>query len=349
MSAETKTRQTGSPQEQLAKKDFETDQMIRWCPGCGDYVILATMQKAFAKMGRSKEEIVCVSGIGCSSRLPYYMDTYGIHSIHGRAAATATGVKLSRPDLSVWVITGDGDCMAIGGNHFIHAARRNMDINMLIFNNKIYGMTKGQASPTTNPGQKTKTTPEGSYENPFSVGELAMGAQATFFARVPDNNPKLMEEVMLRAEQHKGTAIVEILQNCVIFADGIHEEITGKEKKDDNQLLLEHGKPMIWGKEGQFGLRANNMKLEKVNLSAVANGREHADLLVHDATEEEPAMQIALARMKLPEYPIAMGVLREVKAPAFDEYVHSGIEKARSTSKYHSISELFYSGNTWKI
>ncbi len=332
-----------------SKKDFQTDQMIRWCPGCGDYVILSTLQKAFSQLGKPKQDIVCVSGIGCSSRLPYYMDTYGIHSIHGRAAATATGVKLSRPDLSVWVMTGDGDCMAIGGNHFIHAVRRNMDMNIIIFNNKIYGMTKGQTSPTTPMGQKTKTSPDGSYENPFTIGELTIGAQGTFFARVPDNNPKLMEDVIVRAGKHKGTSVIEVLQNCVIFTDGIHEEITGKEQKDDNQLLLEHGKPMIWGKDQKYGLKAKNMHLEKVALGEESNGQEHPDLLKHDAYDDQPELQIALARMQLPDYPVAMGVLREVEAPTFDDLLHDGLKQSRENSKYEKISDLFTSGNTWKI
>lgn len=332
-----------------SKKDFQTDQMIRWCPGCGDYVILSTLQKAFSQLGTPKQDIVCVSGIGCSSRLPYYMDTYGIHSIHGRAAATATGVKLSRPDLSVWVLTGDGDCMAIGGNHFIHAVRRNMDMNIIIFNNKIYGMTKGQTSPTTPMGQKTKTSPDGSYENPFTIGELTIGAQGTFFARVPDNNPKLMEDVIIRAGKHKGTSVIEVLQNCVIFTDGIHEEITGKEQKDDNQLLLEHGQPMIWGKDQKYGLKTKGMHLEKVALGEESNGQDHPDLLKHDAYDDQPELQIALARMQLPDYPVAMGVLREVEAPTFDDLLHSGLKQSRENSKYEKISDLFSSGNTWKI
>lgn len=346
MSAETNIEK-----DILTKKDFQTDQMIRWCPGCGDYVILSSMQKAFSQLGKPRHEIVCVSGIGCSSRLPYYMNTFGIHSIHGRAAATASGVKLSRPDLSVWVITGDGDSMAIGGNHFIHAVRRNMDLNIIIFNNKIYGMTKGQTSPTTPMGQKTKTSPEGSFENPFTIGELTMGAQGTFFARVPDNNPKLMEDVIVRAGKHKGTSVVEVLQNCVIFTDGIHEEITGKDTKDDNQLVLEHGKPMIWGKEKRYGLKLNGMSLEKVALGEgeEGNGRDHPDLLVHDVHHKQPELQIALARMQLPDFPVAMGVLRQVEAPTFDDLLHGSVQQARDNTKHQKVSDLFQSGNTWKI
>ncbi len=247
------------PQElQLTKQDFESDQMVKWCPGCGDHAILKSVANIFPvvgqKMGYKKEDFVVVSGIGCSSRFPYYMNTYGIHGIHGRAAALAMGIKLTNPKLSVWMISGDGDSMAIGGNHFIHIARRNPDINYLMFNNKIYGLTKGQYSPTTPKGQKTKTSPQGTFETPFNPGELAIGARGQFFARVIDTNPKLMQKVFIEAALHHGASIVEILQNCVIYNNKIHALITGRDTKDDNQLILEAGEPMLFGKINPKGL-----------------------------------------------------------------------------------------------
>ena len=328
----------------LTRKDFKSDQAVRWCPGCGDYMILATMQKAFAQMDNAKENFLSVSGIGCSSRITYYLETYGIHSIHGRAIAVSTGAKLANPDLNVWVFTGDGDCMAIGGNHFIHACRRNVDLNIIIFNNKIYGMTKGQSSPTTPTGVKTKTAPEGSYENPFNIGEIAIGAGASFFARVPDNNPKLMEDVMMQAYHHKGTSVIEVLQNCVIFTDGIHEKITGRDTKDDNQIILEHGKPMIFGKESDHSLKIDGMRLEK---TVPENGT--AAPLIHDAEESDPLLHLALAKLHLPDYPVAMGVIRKVESSPFEERVYSAIASAKKRNNLKNTDELFRSGNTWQI
>lgn len=230
-------------------KDFKSDQEVRWCPGCGNHAILASIQKALSELGVPKEKYVFVSGIGCSSRLPYYMNTYGFHGIHGRAAAIATGVKTVNPDLSVWVVTGDGDSLAIGGNHFIHAIRRNIDINIILFNNEIYGLTKGQYSPTSNKGLVTKTSPFGTVEEPFSVGELVIGAKGKFFARTVDNNINLTTEILVEAARHKGTSVVEVLQNCVIFNDGIHDVVTGKDVRDDRTIILRHGEPMLFGKD----------------------------------------------------------------------------------------------------
>ena len=242
----------------LTKKDFTSDQLVKWCPGCGDYAILRAMQNALPTLGKKREDYVFVSGIGCSSRFPYYMNTYGFHSIHGRAPAFATGIKMANPNLSVWQITGDGDGFSIGGNHLIHLLRRNIDINVLLFNNEIYGLTKGQYSPTSRCGTITKSSPQGSLENPFSPGELAIGARGTYFARVTDTSPKYMTEIFIDAENHRGTSFIEILQNCVIFNDGIFSPITSKETRKDAQLILEHGKPMIFGKEGNKGIRLNN-------------------------------------------------------------------------------------------
>ena len=328
----------------LTRKDFVSDQAVRWCPGCGDFMILANMQKAFAQMNHKKEHFLSVSGIGCSSRITYYLDTYGIHSIHGRAIAVATGAKLAKPELNVWVFTGDGDCMAIGGNHFIHACRRNVDLNIIVFNNKIYGMTKGQSSPTTPVGLKTKTAPEGSYETPFNIGEVAIGSGATFFARVPDNDHALMADVMMQAYHHKGTSVIEVLQNCVIFTDGIHEQIPGKDTKDENQVILEQGKPMIFGKDKNKGLRVNGMKLEKANLQ---NGSD--DVLVHDATEYDSLMHLALAKMQFPHNPVAMGVIRKTESTSYEKSVHSAIEREKNRTPFKNTADLFRSGNTWDI
>jgi len=328
----------------LTRKDFASDQNVRWCPGCGDYMILANMQKTFAQMDHAKEDFLSVSGIGCSSRITYYLDTYGIHSIHGRAIAVASGAKLANPNLNVWVSTGDGDCMAIGGNHFIHACRRNIDLNIIIFNNKIYGMTKGQSSPTTPEGTKTKTAPEGDYENTFNIGEVALGAGATFFARVPDKDPKLMEQVMMEAYRHKGTSVIEVLQNCVIFTDGIHEQITGKDTKDDNQLILEHGKPMVFGKDQQYGLKLEGMRLKKAPYDA-----NDSTFLKHDAHEKDTALQLALAKLELPDFPVSMGVIRKAERPSFDTTVHDRIAVVRERSTFENTSDLFRSGNTWDI
>ncbi|MCK4360723.1 MAG: 2-oxoacid:ferredoxin oxidoreductase subunit beta, partial [Bacteroidales bacterium] len=251
---------------ELTKEDFVSDQMVKWCPGCGDHAILSSMEKVFPKLGIRKEDFVVVSGIGCSSRFPYYMNTYGIHGIHGRAAAIASGVKIANPELSVWMITGDGDCLAIGGNHFIHVVRRNLDINIVLFNNKIYGLTKGQFSPTTPKGVKTKTSPLGTIEIPFNPGELVIGAQGTFFARVTDSNPKMMVDVLFEAARHNGTSVVEILQNCVIFSNKIHDLITSKETKENNQLHLKHGEPMLFGKQKDKGIILRGTNLEVVKL-----------------------------------------------------------------------------------
>jgi len=328
----------------LTRQDFASDQAVRWCPGCGDYVILANMQKAMAEMGTPKENFLSVSGIGCSSRITYYLDTYGIHSIHGRALAVASGAKLANPDLNVWVFTGDGDCLAIGGNHFIHACRRNIDLNVVIFNNKIYGMTKGQSSPTTPPGVKTKTAPGGSFENTFNVGELAIGSGATFFARVPDNNHKLLEEVMLEANKHTGISVIEVLQNCVIFTDGIHELITGKDTKDDNQVVCRHGEPILFGKETLYGLKLNGMKLTKEPYDENDPG-----FITHDALESDSTLQLALARMELPGFPVAMGILRRAEKSSYSTVMREDMEQMRKSSKFKTVHDLYHSGNTWEV
>ena len=325
-------------------KDFASDQEIRWCPGCGDYAILRAVQKAMPEIGKKREDVVFISGIGCSSRFPYYMDAYGFHSIHGRAPALATGVKLANPHLSVWQITGDGDALAIGGNHFIHAIRRNINLNILLFNNRIYGLTKGQFSPTTDLGHKTKSSPQGTIDNPFNPGELVIGASGRFFARVPDTNPKVMTEIFLEAEKHQGTSVVEIMQNCVIFNDKVFAEYTDKEVRADNILHVEQGKPMIFGKESNQGLVLNGFKLEQVTIGE--NGITEADILVHDAREEDSTLHMMLAKLQMP---IVTGVIRDVPDATFDMRMQRQIEETEQSSKFKSVNDLFNSGETWEI
>ena len=325
-------------------KDFASDQEVRWCPGCDDYVILRSMQKALPEMGVKKEDVVFISGIGCSSRFPYYIDSYGMHSIHGRAPAIASGVKLANPDLSVWVITGDGDSLAIGGNHFIHVLRRNLDLNIILFNNEIYGLTKGQFSPTSLIGQKTKTSPYGNTQPPFSPGELALGAQARFFARIGGNTPKEMTQLFIDAEKFKGTSLIEVLQNCPIFNDGCYANITDKAVRADKQILLEHDKPMIFGKERDKGLVLNGLKLEVVTIGK--NGVTESDLLVHDAKEPDSTLHSMLVRL---EYPVATGIIRAVEELTFEEREEALTKEVKANSKFTKTDDLFFSGETYEV
>jgi len=325
-------------------KDFKSENEVRWCPGCGDYAIMNAIQRVMAEMGIAHKDFAVISGIGCSSRFPYYMSTYGFHTIHGRATAVASGVRCANPDLNVWVITGDGDSMAIGGNHFIHLVRRNLDITVLLFNNQIYGLTKGQYSPTTPMGKITKTSPFGTIEHPFNPGELVLGSQGTFFARVADNSPKQMTEVMYAASQHKGTAIIEILENCVIFADKAHARITSRETRDDNQLWLEHGKPMLFGAEMKKGIRLNGTTLEVVTLGE--NGVTLQDILVHDQHTDDPALHLLLAEMKAP---VAMGVLRSVEAPTYEDLLEEQIATQHTSHPVQSIEDVMNSGDVFDI
>ncbi|MEN8249511.1 MAG: 2-oxoacid:ferredoxin oxidoreductase subunit beta [Bacteroidota bacterium] len=325
-------------------KDFASSQEVKWCPGCGDYAILRSVQKAMPEIGVKKEDVVFVSGIGCSSRFPYYMDTFGFHGIHGRAPALASGVKLANPDLCVWQITGDGDALAIGGNHFIHAIRRNIDLNILLFNNRIYGLTKGQFSPTTNLGQKTKSSPQGTIDNPFNPGELVIGASGRFFARVTDTNPKLMLKVFIESGKYHGTAIVEIMQNCVIFNDKIYSDYTSKERKEDSILVVEHGKPMIFGKNKDKGLILKGFKLEVATIGE--NGVTEDDILVHDAHEEDSTMHLMLAKLQMP---IVNGIIREFKDDTFELRLKKQVEEIEKKSPFKSVDDLFVSGETWSI
>lgn len=328
-------------------KDFKSDQQVRWCPGCGDIAILAAIQKAMAEMDTSIENYAFISGIGCSSRFPYYMSTYGFHGIHGRAGALATGVKTANPKLSVWQITGDGDALAIGGNHFIHEIRRNVDLNVVLFNNQIYGLTKGQYSPTSVYGQVTKTSPFGTVEHPFEPGELVIGSHGTFFARGLDGSLQMNIEIFHEAEKHRGTSVVEVLQNCVIFNDGVYNQITDKEHREDRQLILEHGKPMIFGKNRTKGLVLDGMNLKVVTIGE--NGITENDILVHDAHDIKPYLQLMLINMKLPDFPVAFGVFRVVSLPTYDQAVHRQIEDVKATSKIKCMDDLFLSGTTWTV
>ncbi len=329
------------------KKDFVIDKPVKWCSGCGGYSVLSSVQNALPLTGIDKEKVVFVSGIGCSSRFPYYIKTYGFHSLHGRGSAIASGIKIANPELSVWQVTGDGDSMAIGGNHFIHLIRRNININLLLFNNKIYGLTKGQYSPTTPKGSVTKTSPEGTIENPFNPGELTMGAQGTFFARTVDTDPKMMQKVIELAANHKGTSVVEILQNCVIFNNDIHSDITGKEIRKEHQIFLEHGKPMIFGNENEKGLILENNHLKVVKIGE--NGYTEKDILVHDAKTSNPNIHFMLARMSLPEFPIAMGVIRSYDCTVYEKLLHDQIETAKENTKIKNVNDLLNSGQVFDL
>lgn len=328
-------------------KDFKSDQEVRWCPGCGDHAVLSSVQRALAELGVPKEKIAFISGIGCSSRFPYYMDTYGFHGIHGRASAIASGVKTANPELSVWQITGDGDALAIGGNHFIHAVRRNVDLNILLFNNEIYGLTKGQFSPTSSKGLVTKTSPFGTIEEPFSVGELVIGARGKFFARIIDTNIALSTQIFIEAAKHKGATVVEILQNCVIFNDGIHDDVSGKEVRDERTIILKQDQPMIFGKDKDKGLILDGLKLKVVKIGE--NGITEKDLIVHDATEPNPGIQYMLANMRYPEYPVALGIIRAVPGITYDSALHNQIEEVTNTSKIRSMDDLLMSGSIWDV
>ncbi|OIP05788.1 MAG: 2-oxoacid:ferredoxin oxidoreductase subunit beta [Bacteroidetes bacterium CG2_30_32_10] len=331
----------------LTKEDFVSDQMVKWCPGCGSHAILSSVANVFPKIGYKKENFCVVSGIGCSSRFPYYVNTYGFHGIHGRANAIATGVKISNPHLSVWVATGDGDSLAIGGNHFIHIIRRNVDLNILLFNNQIYGLTKGQYSPTTPMGSITKSSPQGTIDHPFNPGELVLGAQGTFFARVVDNNIKMMTDVMFEAARHDGTSVIEILENCVIFADKTHEMITSKDLRDDHQLHLKNGEPMLFGKNKEKGIQLSESGLKVVKLGD--NGITEKDILVHDQYSQDPGIHLMLAKMQPPAFPVALGVIRSAMYPTYDDMVEAQITNAKKSSPIKTVDDLLNSGETWEI
>ena len=330
----------------LKPTDFATDQDVRWCPGCGDYSILKQMQKVLAEMNVQRENTVFVSGIGCSSRFPYYVNTYGIHSIHGRAPAFATGLKSTRPDLDVWVITGDGDALSIGGNHLLHCIRRNLNINIVLFNNRIYGLTKGQYSPTSLEGHVTKSTPSGSIDHPLNPISVAIAAEATFVARSVDFHIKHLGATLKRAHEHKGTSFVEVYQNCNVFNDGAWKYMTDKDVKDDHVLELQHGKPMIFGKERNKGIRLNGWTPEVVPL----DGRiAEDDLLFHDEQSDQPELAYLLSRMRFPHFPEPIGVFRNVDRPTYEQQMESQIEHAQEKQGRGDLTDLFNSGDTWIV
>jgi 2-oxoglutarate ferredoxin oxidoreductase subunit beta len=330
----------------LTPKDLSSDQEIRWCPRCGDYSILAQMKKVLPTLGIPKEKFCFVSGIGCSSRFPYYMDTYGFHGIHGRAPAIATAVKLNRPDLQVWVITGDGDALSIGGNHLMHAIRRNVDMKIVLFNNQIYGLTKGQYSPTSPVGKRTKSTPEGSVDHPLNPLSVALGSEATFVARSVDVDIRHLTMTLERAANHKGTAFVEVYQDCNVFNSGAFSFATDKKVKQDNIIYLEHGKPLKFA-NGTKGIRVNEgSRLEVVDLDGSI---EEDDLLFHDEKADEPSLAFTLARMRYPEFPEPMGIFRAVDRPTYDEVANQQIEDAIAEKGTGDWQELFNKGDTWEV
>ncbi len=331
----------------LAKKDFQTDQEIRWCPGCGDYAILSAVQSVFPELGVPREKFVVISGIGCSSRFPYYMNTFGFHTIHGRAPAVATGLKVSRPDLEVWVITGDGDSLSIGGNHTIHMLRRNIGLKVLMFNNRIYGLTKGQYSPTSEIGKKTKSTPFGASDRPFNPIALALGAEATFVARSVDVFQPHLKAILKTAASHQGSAYIEILQNCNIFNDGAWDSLTERDARSEHIVQLEHGKPLIFGKNRDKGIRLNGLKLEVVQLG---NGIGEKDLLVHDEHNPSPTYSFLLAHMGETEgFPTPIGVFRSVEAPRYEDLVNSQIQEIQAKRGHGDLEKLLRAGDTWEV
>ena len=337
---ETKTKQ-------FTPSDYKNSQSVRWCPGCGDHAILNVLHKAMADLGVAPEDTVVVSGIGCSSRLPYYMNTYGMHTIHGRAAAIATGVKTARPDLSVWQISGDGDGLAIGGNHFIHAVRRNVDINIILFNNKIYGLTKGQYSPTSDRGMVTKSSPYGTTEDPFITAELVFGARGNFFARSIDIALDTTKEVLVAAARHKGASVVEIRQNCVIFNPGSHSSLSDKEKREEHTIHLFDGKKMLFGKNMEKGLVQDGFGLKAVTVGE--DGYTLDDVLVHDAHTESYILHEQLAMMDGTDLPLAIGVIRDVTAPTYEDDVEAQVAEVRRKRGFNSLRDMILATQeTWE-
>ena len=331
-------------------KDYKNGSAVRWCPGCGDHAILNCLHKALAELNIEPHDIAVISGIGCSSRLPYYMNTYGLHGVHGRAAAIATGTKVANPNLSVWVTTGDGDSLAIGGNHFIHAIRRNVDINIILFNNKIYGLTKGQYSPTSEKGFISKSSPYGTVEEPFNPAELCFGARGTFFGRAIDVDLNNLTDLLVASAKHKGTSVVEVLQNCVIFNNGIHAKITDKASRPEKTILLQHGKKMLFGVNNEKGIAIDaNFQLKAVTIGQ--DGYILDDVLVHDATTKDSTLHLKLAQMGYEnDLPVALGVIRDVEAPTFENEYEKQIEEVQKKMPVKSFTDfLMSSKNMWEL
>ena len=332
-------------QATYTRKDFTSDQAVRWCPGCGDYAILAQTQKVFPDLGRKKEDFVFISGIGCSSRFPYYMDTYGFHTIHGRAPAIASGVKISRPDLSVWVVTGDGDGLSIGGNHTIHMLRRNLDMNVMLFNNRIYGLTKGQYSPTSEVGKVTKSTPMGSLDIPFNPLSLALGAGSTFIARTIDKETKHLQEMITESYKHKGTSFMEIYQQCNIFNDGAFSSLTDRDTKADTVLWLEDGQPLVFGSEKSKGIRLDGNKPVVVE---IGDKWSTEDLLVHDKSDYVIASLLANMTY-LPDFPDPVGIFYSIQSPTYEDMLSDQISDAIKNKPKASVQDILNSGDTWTV
>lgn len=332
---------------QLSRKDFVSNQDVRWCPGCGDYAILSQIQKVLPQLGLPREKFVFVSGIGCSSRLPYYVNTYGFHSIHGRAPAIATGIKAYNSDLSVWVITGDGDALSIGGNHLIHSLRRNIDINILLLNNRIYGLTKGQYSPTSEFGKKTKSSPKGSIDYPINPIAIALGAEATFVARSIDTDMKHLEETLIAAANHRGSTFVEIFQNCIIFNDKAFGDVSDRKKRNDVTLYLEPGKPLVFGSEPKKGIRLNGWQPEVVTIGE--NGITEDDLMIHDPEAENHAYANIIASLEAPEFPVPVGCFRKIQRPTYDELLDQQVQEASKENEKVGLENLLYGSETWTI
>ena len=339
--------QAGTGSADLTREDFETAQEVRWCPGCGDFSVLKQVQLVLPKLGIPRENFVFISGIGCSGRFPYYLETYGFHGIHGRAPAIATGLKLSRPELSVWVVTGDGDALAIGGNHFMHVIRRNVDLNIIMLNNRIYGLTKGQASPTTDLNVRTKTSPVGTADRPLDPVALALSLGATFVARAVDTDQKSVMEVLERAAAHKGTSFVEIYQNCHIFNDGVFERISSKRVRDDNRVVLEHGQPLVFGNQRDKGLRLNGVTPEVVSLNVGLHTVD--DLIVHDEKAPGTGLAYILSQMRPPHFPVPVGIFRDVEEPSYEELVASKHEVVKSKKGKGDWHRLTHSGDYWVV
>ena len=327
-------------------KDYRSDQYVRWCPGCGDHATLNCLHKAMAKIGVPPYQMAVLSGIGCSSRLPYYMNSYGFHTIHGRGAAIATGVKVTRPDLHVWLITGDGDCLAIGGNHFIHAVRRNVDLNIVLMNNKVYGLTKGQYSPTSDRGFISKSSPYGTVEDPFIPAELTLGARGTFFARGIDVDLQNLTDILEASARHKGASVVEVLVNCVIFNHGAHSNIVDREYRAERTILLRHGEKMLFGKEKEKGLVLDGLKLKAVIIGQ--DGYTIDDILVHDAGNPDIALHTMLAMMT-GDLPVAIGIIRDVAAPVYDESIQQQLTEVKSKKPERTLTEMLMAGEIWEI
>jgi 2-oxoglutarate ferredoxin oxidoreductase subunit beta len=333
----------------VSRKDFVSDQDVRWCPGCGDYSILANVQRVMPELGVPRENVVFVSGIGCSSRFPYYMNTYGFHTIHGRAPAFATGIKASRPDLSVWIVTGDGDGLSIGGNHLLHTIRRNIDTQILLFNNQIYGLTKGQYSPTSEVGLKTKSTPQGAIDHPVDPIAFALGCGATFIARTIDVDAKHMQSVLTRAHEHKGTAFVEILQNCPVFNDGIWDEVQDRKSRARASLVLEHGQPLVYGDPGaRKGIVFKDGIPSVIDLADDQDPIE-AGVVVHDERPASPSYAGVLATLQRPNFPLPVGVFRAVEKPTYEEMLQAQVDTAISERGRGDLKALLHSGDTWQI